>query len=129
MHVKRCGSVLFAQAMDERVRFLPRTEFQEAVSRVVAAYFQDRGLHPSGGRRLQVKAAVLAAWFVASYVGLMVWASTWWQSVPLAASLGLAVAGLGFNVQHDANHGSFSRRARTNRLLGFTLDLLGGSSY
>ena len=33
---------------------------------------------------------------------------TWWQAGLLAVSLGLALAGLGFNITHDANHGSYS---------------------
>ena len=48
-----------------------------------------------------------------------------WSSVLLA----LALVGIGFNVQHDGNHGTFSRRPIVNRLAGFTLDLMGASSY
>ncbi len=75
------------------------------------------------------KAAVLLAWFGCSYYLLVFRASTWWQGVLAAISLGLAAAGIGFNIQHDGNHGSFSRRAWVNRLAGLTLDLLGASSY
>ena len=44
-------------------------------------------------------------------------------------SLGLAMAGVGFNVQHDANHGAYSRHAWVNRIMSLTLDLLGGTAY
>jgi len=37
--------------------------------------------------------------------------------------------GIGFSVQHDANHGSYSSRRGVNRLVGWTLDCIGGSSY
>ena len=56
-------------------------------------------------------------------------ATTWWQAVPLAISLALAIAGIGFAIQHDANHGSYSSKESVNRLMGITLDLLGASSY
>lgn len=39
-----------------------------------------------------------------------------------------AMAMVGLNVQHDANHGAVSRDWRVNRALGLTQDLLGGSS-
>ena len=47
----------------------------------------------------------------------------------LAASLAMAIAGIGFSIQHDANHGSYSSRDAVNRWMGITLDLLGASSY
>ena len=56
-------------------------------------------------------------------------ATTWWQAGLLSISLGLALAGIGFNVTHDANHGSFSRRRWLNRTMRWSLDLMGASSY
>lgn len=44
-------------------------------------------------------------------------------------SLGLALAGVAFNVTHDANHGSFSRHRRLNGAMRWSLDLMGASSY
>ena len=52
-----------------------------------------------------------------------------WQAVPLAVSLALAIAGIGFNVQHDGSHGSYSTNPGVNRLMARALDLLGGSSF
>jgi linoleoyl-CoA desaturase len=46
---------------------------------------------------------------------------------PLAVSLGLAWAGLGFGVMHDANHGSSTTRPAWNRALAFSADLIGAS--
>ena len=65
----------------------------------------------------------------ASYYGLVFRAADALQGGLCAVSLGLAVAGVGFNIQHDGNHGSFSKRPWLNRLAGLTLDMLGGSSY
>lgn len=39
------------------------------------------------------------------------------------------MAGIGFAIQHDANHDSYPVGRRWRRALGFTLDLMGGSSY
>lgn len=47
----------------------------------------------------------------------------------LAMMVGVGVAGLGFGVSHDALHGAYSSNARTNRIIGFTFDLCGASSY
>ena len=51
--------------------------------------------------------------------------STW----TLAITFGLAHALIGLNVQHDANHGAASRKPFINDLLGFGVDLIGGSKW
>ena len=47
----------------------------------------------------------------------------------LAVSLGLAMAAVGFNIQHDGGHHAYSDLPWINRLMAGRLDLLGGSSY
>src|SRR5262249_25450649 len=63
-----------------------------------------------------------------SYV-LLLLGPPWWLALPLAASLGLALAAVGFNVQHDGGHQAYSDRPWVNKLMALTLDLMGGSSY
>lgn len=103
--------------------------FRRAVTRSVERYFADAERSPHGDRRMILKAAVTLAWFAASYALLVFVARTWWQGVGASLSLALATASVGFNIQHDANHGAFSKRRRVNRLLGLTIDVLGGSSF
>jgi linoleoyl-CoA desaturase len=71
----------------------------------------------------------LVAWTVLSFLALVFLADEWWQVLLAATSLGLAVAGIGFNIQHDGNHGSYASKSWGNRLASWTLDLIGGSSY
>jgi linoleoyl-CoA desaturase len=78
---------------------------------------------------MYLKTAVILAWLIASYVLLLFAASAWWQCLPLALSLGLAMGAVGFNVQHDGGHHAYSRHEWVNRLAARTLDLMGGSSY
>ena len=78
---------------------------------------------------MYAKAAALVGAAVWSYVFLVFQATTTSGVVGSAVVLALALVGIGFNVQHDGNHGTFSRRPWVNRLAGFTLDLMGASSY
>jgi linoleoyl-CoA desaturase len=110
-------------------KFESDTGFHKELKRRVDNHFESTGLPRCDRPRVYVKTAVILAWFGATYALLVFWAHTWWQGVPLAASLALAIAGIGFAIQHDANHGAYSRRESVNRLMGFTLDLLGASSY
>jgi linoleoyl-CoA desaturase len=82
-----------------------------------------------GSAGMYAKTAILGLWLVASYLLLLFASDRAWQASLLAASLGLAIAGIGFNVQHDGSHGSYSPHGRVNGLMALALDLLGGSSY
>jgi linoleoyl-CoA desaturase len=80
-------------------------------------------------RAMYVKSAIVIAWAVASWAVLVLYADSWWLAGAAALSLGLALAGVGFNITHDANHGSYSRRTGVNRAMSWSMDLIGASSY
>lgn len=111
---------------------LPRFErtgvFQHALKKAVDEYFATTGRPRRGLPAMYVKTAVIVSWATASWALLVFWSASLWTAVPLALSLGLALAGIGMAVMHDANHGAYARRAWLNRTVGFALDLLGGSS-
>ena len=95
----------------------------------VDGFFEQRSLPKHGGSRILIKTLIIGAWFLASYLLLLLVANTWWQALLLAVSLGSAVAAIGFNVQHDGGHKAFSSSKRWNRFFAFGLDFLGASSY
>lgn len=43
--------------------------------------------------------------------------------------LGVCMAEVGVSIQHDANHGAYSRNTSLEYLLGTTLDIVGASSF
>lgn len=120
-----------ASTFDERgkLRFAHDTGFYVEVKRRVLEYFEQTGLSERDSLRMYVKTAVLFLWFGASYALLVFAATTWWQGALLSCSLAFAIAGIGFAVEHDANHGAYSKHSAINHLMGLTLDLLGASSY
>jgi linoleoyl-CoA desaturase len=103
--------------------------FQRELRRRVNQYFQDSGRRPRDCPRMYLKAALVLAWFVASYALLVFTPGPWWSALLLAISLGLAMAAVGFNIQHDGGHQAYSDHRWINKLAAMTLDLLGGSSY
>ena len=118
-----------ADAAHGRLTFARDTGFHGEVKRRVHAYFERTGLSERDSPRMYLKTAVLLLWFGASYALLVFGAATLWQGALLSLWLGLAMAGIGCAIQHDANHGAYSRRAAVNRVMGMTLDMLGASSY
>ena len=75
------------------------------------------------------KAAIVAVWFIASYALLLTVRGTAAQ-VLLCISFALSAAAVGFNIFHDANHGSFSASPRLNLLVArLTCAALGTGRY
>jgi len=78
---------------------------------------------------MYVKSAGLLLVSAASYYILVFRATNVPIAIGSAVILALALVGIGFNVQHDGNHGGFSKFRWVNQATGFTLDLIGASSY
>ncbi|HJT35406.1 MAG TPA: acyl-CoA desaturase [Pirellulales bacterium] len=111
------------------LKFAPGDRFLPELRRRVEQYFASTGRRPRDCPAMYLKTVLVFGWLVASYVGLVCWAASAWTALPLAVSLGLAMAAVGFNVQHDGAHQAFSNRRWINKLMALSLDLLGGSSY
>ena len=113
-----------------RPRFPQDHGFHADLKTGAAACLAQTGQPAQGGRAMHVKTAIILGWFAASYgLLLALGAVSAWLAVGLTLSLALAVAGIGFSVMHDANHGAYSRSRRVNRAVGLSLDFIGASSY
>jgi linoleoyl-CoA desaturase len=113
-----------------RVLHFARTDgFHAALRRRVDEFFQSTGLRRRDCPAMFRKTLIILSWLAGSYSLLVFVAGAWWLAVPLAISLGLSMAAVGFNIQHDAGHNAFSERPWLNRLMALTLDLVGASSY
>ena len=110
------------------VRFEPSGALSAEIKDKVQAYLATQDSHEVRGQMWR-KTIVILLWTAVSYIGLLFWAPTWWAAGLWSTSLGLAMAGIGFCIQHDANHGAYPTGTAMRRMLGFTLDLMGGSSY
>ncbi|MEW6776709.1 MAG: acyl-CoA desaturase [Bdellovibrionota bacterium] len=111
-----------------KLTFAGDNKFHQELKRRVEEYFERTGLSPRGGWAIYFKTAVILLWFTGSYAFLVFAPVAWWQGLLLSFSLAFAITGVGFGIQHDANHGAYSDHGALNRLMGLTLDMLGASS-
>jgi linoleoyl-CoA desaturase len=112
-----------------RLDFDPDMAFQNALQRRVDEYFVATRRPKQGGLHLYVKTGLILASFAVSYLLLVFAARNVWEGLPLVVVVGVMTALIGFNIQHDGGHQSFSPSRRANRLAAMALDLVGGSSY
>jgi linoleoyl-CoA desaturase len=123
----RAGASVIAKTAP--ATYLPRTAFARELDAQVDAYFESTGLSRRDVPRMYIKSAIMFLWLAAAYLTLLFVVSTPLEAVVVAVLLGFAMAGVGFNVQHDGGHGAYSRRPWVNKLAALSLDLLGGTAY
>jgi linoleoyl-CoA desaturase len=110
-----------------KVSFPVRGEFNKTLKGRVDRYFAERGLSKTGNWRMLLKTAIILAALAISYVLLVFFSASLLMAVITAFVISQIVVLVGFNIMHDSNHGSYSKSKWLNRLMGFTMDLIGGS--
>jgi linoleoyl-CoA desaturase len=112
-----------------KLKFNGSDRFLRELRKRVDAYFERTGHSRRDCPQMYFKTATIMAWFFSAYLLLLFFSTSWLSAVPLAIVLGLAVAAIGFNIQHDGGHRAYSERPWVNKIMAFTLDLMGGSCY
>jgi linoleoyl-CoA desaturase len=103
--------------------------FYTSLKASVDKYFTSTGKKRTGNIELYTKSIVLIGGAIGLYVLLLFVPMLWLPTALLSLVLGFVLACIGFNVMHDANHGSYSSRKWINETLGLTLNALGGNSF
>ncbi|MEW5740214.1 MAG: acyl-CoA desaturase [Myxococcota bacterium] len=102
--------------------------FRAELLRRVDGYFEATGKSRHATPFMWLKSAFWVGGLL-SILGVLSFVSLpGWLAVVLSLGSGFFVAGMGFNVGHDAIHGAYSARRGVNALLGRTFDLMGASS-
>lgn len=113
----------------KRPKFANDTGFHAEVRHRVDEFFRVTGRRQRDCPQMYLKTALIFAWLALSYAVLIFVAATWWQAMLVAIALGLAIAAIGLNIQHDGAHHAYSRISWVNKLMAMSIDLIGGSSY
>jgi len=103
--------------------------FYQSLKASVDGYFKTRGIKKTGNWALYSKTLILIPAALAIYISLLALSMPTAVALVLCAALGLIISSIGFNVMHDACHGSYSSRKWVNNTLGLTLNALGGNAF
>ena len=112
-----------------KLEFAADAAFQKELRRRVDEFFRTTGRRKRDCWQMYLKTAVILSCFAASYALLVFAARNLWQGLALAAVLGISTSLIGFNIQHDGGHQSYSEHRWVNRVMAMTLGLIGGSPY
>jgi linoleoyl-CoA desaturase len=101
---------------------------QEMKSRV-CEYFDSRRMSQKANVAMVTKTILMLALTFVPYALILTNRFSPWAMLGLAIIMGVGMAGIGFDIAHDALHGAYSSNPLINRTLGFSFDVLGASSY
>ena len=104
-------------------------EFVAEIKAKVAEYFERTGLSQKANAAMKVKTVALFAAFFVPYGLILANAVPPLAMWGLTVLMGVALAGIGFGISHDALHGAYSDNPKLNAALGYSFDLMGASSY
>jgi linoleoyl-CoA desaturase len=111
------------------LRFTQRRNFQKTLNQRVNAYLRDNNLPGRDVPAMYLKTVIVLAWWLGTYLLLLLGNFPPLINLLLCLVWALAIASVGFNVMHDANHGGYSNHPRVNRLLSLSAELLGMSGF
>lgn len=116
--------------MEQIIRFTQSNrQFTNTLRARVDAYFKNNNIEKTANAKMVFKTIAMLSIYLVPYF-LMVFNVLNFSPVMvfvLYTFMGIGMAGVGFSIMHDANHGSYSKNPRVNKFLSFTMYLLGGS--
>ncbi len=117
--------------MEKKIKFSSSQGllFFATVRQRIDTYFITSNLSRHANAAMWFKASFFLGGFALFYGLLLSGLFGVWAMLALAVALGMFAAFIGFNVSHDAVHGSFSSNPRINRGLAMTFYLLGANPY
>lgn len=103
--------------------------FTKKLAQRVDEYLKSNNLKKYGNWRILLKVPLMFSLYLVPFF-LMVFGiiDNAWIMFLLTAIMGIGMAGIGLSIMHDANHGAFSRFKWVNKLMSFSMEILGGNS-
>jgi len=110
-----------------KINFPQKGEYYIELRNRVEKYFINKDIKHTGNWKMYLKTFLILVLFASSYVSLVFFSNTLTMAIVSAFFLAQAFILIGFNIMHDGNHGSYSKNKTINKIMGYTLDLIGGS--
>ncbi|PIF00337.1 MAG: acyl-CoA desaturase [Maribacter sp.] len=118
--------------MDAKTVRFPRkdpAQFFKTLNKRVNQYFKETHKGKTGDWRLHLKTFIMFTLFLAPYFLILTLGLPNWANLLLTIVMGIGMAGVGMNVMHDGNHGSYSSKKWVNKIMGGSIYILAGNVY
>ena len=102
--------------------------FSRELNKRVNDYFRNKGISKHANTEMVLKTIFMYLLFAIPYAFVLSNTLPVWAFYIMWFVIGLGTAGIGFSIMHDANHGAYSKSPMVNKLLGYSLNLVGGNA-
>ena len=106
-----------------------RPGFYVEVKREVENYFKSNNISKNANGEMIGKTLLFLGLLLILYWAIVFVNINIWLTLVLAILIGAVQAFIGFNICHDAIHGSYSSNGRVNKWLSYTFNLIGANAY
>lgn len=103
--------------------------FGSEIRKRIQSYFQENEIRNTGDWRIYHKAILWFMVYIAPFVLMLTGLISDGYALLLWFAMGIGMFGIGLNVMHDGNHGSYAKRGWMNRIAGASLVIMGGSPF
>ena len=111
------------------LRFTQHRDFQKTINERVTAYLRENNIPGRDVPAMYVKTVIALAWWLGTYLLLLLGHFPPLVNIVLCLVWAMAIASIGFNVMHDANHGGYSDHPLVNKLVSLSAEMLGMSGF
>jgi linoleoyl-CoA desaturase len=115
--------------LQRNLHFTQHRGFQKALNERVNTYLRDHHLPARDVPAMYLKSASVLAVWLGVYLLLLLGRFPPLVNLILCVVWAFAIAGVGFNVVHDASHKGYSDRPWVNRLVSLSADMIGLSGF
>ncbi len=117
--------------MEYSVRFSRKdpAQFFKTLRERVNGYFVENQIEKTGNFKMYFKTVVIMAIFLGGYGLLVGGVLAGWSALIAYAIIGFGVALIGLCIMHDSNHGSYSKYPWVNKLVSYSMNLVGASNF
>lgn len=102
-------------------------EFADAVRKNVNDYFTQKGISTKGNLEMVVKSMFMLTLYFLPLVLVITVPMRYWVSIIMWVLMGIGMAGIGMCVMHDAIHGAYSHKKWINKIMGWSMYILGSN--
>ncbi len=99
--------------------------FYQTLKQNVQQYFIDKGISTHANAAMVIKTITLIIAYLVPFAIILFVQPAFWVSIGMWVLMGIAFAGIGMGIMHDANHGAYSANPTVNKWLGYTVNLAG----
>ena len=92
--------------------------FFKTLNHRVNTYFKKNKIRKTGNWKLYLKSSLMFILLLGPYFLVYTLEISLWVKLIMCIIMGVGMAGVGMNVMHDGNHGSFSKHPLVNKLMG-----------